>query len=177
MKNLFIASLVVNGILFLLVGIFGYLFMQKKIIVAPIPTAVKQTTITSSDINKSWDLPATSSAKTASLSLTITTVKKSDKITAGKTQYTTKNNKSFLVVNTILENKGNTPMQVTPSDFIKLLENNSQVGATYKALATTVQPGKTYQSSMVFLINESEKSFVLSIGANVGKTETLNINF
>lgn len=178
MKKLLIVSLVVNFVLVIALGIFGYLFLQKKIIVAPpVVKPVTQMPTATIEVNKSWDLPVSTVVKSPLFRLTIKTVKITNKITSGKTQLTTKNHKAFLVVDTIAENKGTTAITLTPSDFVKLQVNNNPTDPAYKALVGTINAGKTYPSSMVFLVNDSDKSFVFSIGKNIGQSNILNVSF
>lgn len=178
MKKFLLASLILNVVLFVALGTCGYLYISKKVILAPKPiVAAKQNfPVATAEVNMSWNLPV--GAKTLTpLHLTITTIKKSDRITSGKTVYTTKNNKAFLIVETIAKNTGSVPVSVGPSDYITLLNGTTEVPALYKALVTTVAPQKTYQSSMVFLVDQATKSFTFSIGENGKTTAVLPVTF
>lgn len=179
MKKILIASVIGNILLLAVVSVCGYLYVSKKVILAPKPiVAAKQNfPVATAEVGKSWDLPVVAKSKVTPLHLTITTVKKSDRITSGKTVYTTKNGKAFLIVETIVKNTGSTPLSIGPSDYVQLVSGTTEIPALYKALVSSVAPGKVYQSSMVFLVDEHTQSFIFSIGGNSGTTHVLPVSF
>jgi len=85
-KKLIIAQLILNAVLLTFLIIVGFLFITKKIIIAPKPVPIaKQFTIQTVKPNKTFLLPI-AKGKQAVLSLTITSVQKTDRITAGKNE-------------------------------------------------------------------------------------------
>lgn len=178
MKKLLLTSFVLNVLLLLVVATTGFLFAEHKIQLTPKPTPTPTPlAVLKAAPNKSFDFPATASAKLATLTLVVTTVEKTDKIVSGGKSFTTKNHRSFLIVNTVVTNNGKEPVTMTPSDFVKLLDNGREVDPLYKALPSVVAVKSSYDSSMVFLVDETAKSFDLSIGTNVNKTTQLPVSF
>ena len=180
MKKLFLASCTLNVVLLLLLVGCGYLYVSKKVIFTPKPVVAQNQQnfpVATAEVNTSWNLPLTKNTQEKPVHLTITTIKKTDRITSGKTSYTTKNGKAFLVVETIVKNTGKTSFSIGPSDYVQLVVNNQATPALYKALVQTVAPGATYQSSMVFLVDQKTNTFTISLGENVTSPILLPVKF
>jgi len=177
MKYLLTASLIINGIFVILVSLFGFLFISHRVGFLGTQATGEQVKTLTVDVNKTYTFPLTKGARTSPLSLTILSVQKTQKIIVGQKALTTKNKKSFLVVNTIIVNKGTTQIQASSTDYIRLVKNSALLEPTYKALTGTIAANNSYASGMVFLIDDAEKSFTFSIGDNVGMPTTVPVSF
>lgn len=171
-------SVILNMILLAFVGTSAYLYATHKVsFVTPQPTMQSQKLTTSTKtINQTYNLPiATGSAQTP-LALTITSIDRTTRINVGDKILSTKDNKAFLVVNTKMINNGSKPLQISASDYVLLSQANKLVAPLYKALQTTIAPYDSYESGMVFLIDNSQSAFTLTIGQNVKAVSVLPIS-
>jgi hypothetical protein len=114
------------------------------------------------------------------LEMTITDVEKTDQVIVQEKTYTSKNEKTFLIVNLELKNDTSGRLNIFPGDLIRLVVNDNNQKLFAPDLHNNyvlVAPISTKIDRVGFVIDKSAQDLKLQVGEVEGEKEVISLNF
>lgn len=147
------------------------------------PATASQTQVISktATVGKQFDIPLKNSKgeKTdKKLVGTLVSVERTNQAVISGKQSIARNGKIFILVNFEFDNKNNERISIAPKDYIRLVDEKGKAFAPNVSNTTvTVEPQAVRKDRVLFLVEESLKTFKLQIGEVTGSKELIQIKF
>ena len=111
-----------------------------------------------------------------SLTVTFTSLERTDKLLYGGKPLTAKQGKDFVVNNIEIENTTKDRLSVRPVDFIRLVdENGKNYAPDIQINALKVEALSTKKTRTIFIVSENSKTLKFLIGEINGNRETVEV--
>ncbi len=167
-KRFKLPLLIIAGIIIvLLIGVWAQSGVSGK------PTA---------DINQNFSVQARTREKVrvrdANLAVTITDSDIDNTLLIQGKRATTREGKTFLIINMEVENEFAVPLYIFPVDLLRLVrEDGKKIAPSVHQGSVEVRPVSTKKSNVGFVIDPSDRDFRIEIGELSKDTQILEISF